>query len=420
MTTHIKPTLKEIVGGPSRVLTTLFNDPDYAKVANARVAAAMCRDVIETIAKVELRHMIMPVVREAYDMYVLVNGEFDALTVPRERDEWASGIDDAIENAMLPYEKMVTADWFGRHVIDTRLHVPVKPGQGAELDRFVSSFADNAWDMLVKYMDKKPDGKVEMETMSTLEIMAAVGVSQSDIETDAMTTNPQPEQQEEQPVSQEPVPTFAETAQRIREYVELSGIEAAQIPALLDNAVDDDDGLALSGLSMLGCTLPDREPLQMQAMTVGGGQALYDAILKEPVPYEGDAQAFAPVQTAAPAAPVLPPPVAPATPAAPVIQNAGTPAPAKPRGKKASGEPVAGSIPPQAFMLLRDHLKRKDEDVAASIGMSRQTLINYSKPTSKAHFVPDDTQRKALVDMIDNSVTALLEARAQIAVLPAV
>ncbi|MFN3295026.1 MAG: hypothetical protein ACK414_16530, partial [Gemmobacter sp.] len=98
---------------------------------------------------------------EAMDEYVLMNGERETLTA-EQQSEWDSGIDDVVEKLVEPYQQMVSADWIGKHTVDTRLHEP------GEAEKLVKSFGLEVYKQIAN--GRKPG-----------QLLSAVGIVQDEV-----------------------------------------------------------------------------------------------------------------------------------------------------------------------------------------------------------------------------------------------
>lgn len=399
-------TLSDITGGAVPVLSALADDPQFKSTRdlNPVVAMTMARNIAQQRALDLLMALVDIPLAEAYAMYVLTNGEHADCVDRNARDNWEAGIDDVVEAVFAPYEKNLSGDWLGRNTIDTRLHEAVD-----EHNKLVKSFADEVWKCLVNVIvDDETEGK-RVEELSTAKILSAVGVVRDDVET-LLKERPEPTVQMEQAHI---MSNLNEVLTKIKEFTEMAGMDEKNIVACLENAIDDDDGLASGGIQALGGDMADVEPLRMFAMQCEGespADDLYDLMngnVSETLvaPAEDDAAELAAMSgNAAPqspaGAPTLPPPV----------QNAGAPPKRRTsRSKAEAGMPTPGAVPARAFELIREHVKVKDEDVGSMLGVSRQTFINYTK--GKPVLVPSPEQKAALTGLIDTALKGLQEAR---------
>jgi DNA-binding XRE family transcriptional regulator len=422
--------IADITGGPVAVLSSLAAAPDFRNTRDISptVAMTMARKIAEANAEAHCIGLIGPAIQDAYDMHVLLNGEHADCADRAARDDWESGVDDAIEAVFLPYERALSAHWFGTHAIDTRLHVEVKEGETPQVTQLAKAFAKEVWNVLTHVIVEDENENKIVKELTTAQILSAVGIVKSDIEA-LIAERPEPTAKQEEAHR---MSNLADTLVTIGAYIAQNGAMAAR--GLLELAIDDDDGLAISGMSQLGGNMDDVEPLRLIAMEHGDQAVDYIIAMaqtpggvltpapdnltatqvrermddpdmgRDPAAAADEAAELAALMGEAPA------PVA-AIPASPgPVQNAGAPAPRKKRDAQAGGAVTAGAVPKEALALIRGHLKGKDEDIAAKMGVSRQTYINYGN--GKGTYVPSDEQKTALVQLVTEHRDALTQALA--------
>lgn len=401
----MKLSLAELTGGAGMILQSLSEDHTFrfTPKLNPVVAWTLARGIAQELAENAAIGLIKEPITEAYSMYVMTNGEYETLPDRATRDDWLSGLDDMVEAVLLPYEKLASADWFGRHVIDSRIWQkhPNQPDD-FEIGNLCDSFAEQVWKGLTFVFDTDEDGDRTVRELTTDEILAACGVTRGDVDA-LLKARPAPTAQDVQQAKAQTMAEFNDVVNRIGEYIEMSGMDEKTAVALLENAINDDDGIAASISAFGGMTLDDCEPLRLFAMEHNDDAAdeLY-AIIKAG-PYEtGDLPGAGELipETASGSIPLVALRGASAGPPLPLPPPPGMgapPAPAK-RGGRTKG-PVVGALPAAVFELIRTHVNVKDEDVGALLGVSRQTFINYAK--GKAQFVPSADQQDALIALLE-------------------
>jgi len=373
----------------SLVLAALAQHSQANKHLSPVVAMTIARTIVQDHVETFYRDMVENPLRGHYNLYVLANGERNDIpddTMPdrARRDEWDAGIDDVVEKVFAPYERCVSADWFGRNVIDTRLHERPAAGPDA-IHRLADSFAREAWQNLIHVLQDGEDGK-EVVELSTAKILSAVGVLRSDIE--ALLAE-QPDIQPEKEIMK-PMPDVSTT---LREFIELTGMSQPEVVALLENVLDSDEGLSMSGITQLGGDKEDAAALQkfVREQFEADASDLYNIIVNGATIYTppDEEEELAALMGGAPEVVMEPP-------GAPKVTNGAGPEP-KTRKRTPKGE-LVGAIPTKAWELIRMHVKTRDEDIGSMLGVSRQTFINYSK--GKPQLMPSQEQRKALLDLL--------------------
>ena len=381
---------------PAAVLERFIQHNQVTSKLNPVVGMTIARTIVQEQAENTLATMVENSLREAYAMYLLTNGEH--ADAGADRDNWEAGLDDVVEQVFLPYEKAVSADWFGRSVIDTRLNE--RPQTGADaFRRLALSFAAEVWHNLIHVLQDGEEGEKEVVELTTPKILSAVGIVRSDIE--ALIA----EQPETQPKGISMTKPMTEVTEDLKSFIEMSGMGQPDAVALLENAIDSDDGLALSGISQLGGTIDDanalrkfvREQFECDAADLYN-VIVHGATISAPASNgsDEDEDEEEEDEEAALAAMMgeLPPPIDPKL--------------VKHRKMRDNKEPLIGAIPVKAFQLIREFSNVRDEDVGAMLGVSRQTFINYSK--GKPQLMPSDEQRNALLAMLQAQRNGIDEA----------
>lgn len=82
-------------------------------------------DVVEAHFKSHVRDEVLVDLSDTLAMYEVNNGRYEDIPgspeYDRQRSEYESGLDDAVEKTLEPYEEHLSANWLGLHTIDTRL-----------------------------------------------------------------------------------------------------------------------------------------------------------------------------------------------------------------------------------------------------------------------------------------------------------
>lgn len=372
------------------------------------VAQAVARDCVKRIALEKLREYVRADVQELLDQQVMFNGEPDPDPVEKWRafqwDAWEVGQDDAIETYFdgLPRE-LLSSNFTG--TIGT---APLR--RAADVEKICERFADEAWRNLT-YHHNKDDEDTFGKEKTAGQILSSVGVTTPDIE--AMIAEHIPT--EETATKKDEVIMFdkAELLGEIRDNASMLGLldDHKQLRNAIDNAVDDDDGLAASGFDALGLDYTDDRRLTMQTMNMTFGvEGILNVVLKAG---EDEPTVVAPVYGVA----TIPAAAASGTIAVQgsAVETVSEPPPAKPaRAKKADPAPgVAepGRIPPFVLVALKDKTGMKAEDVATKLGTARTTFLNYC--SGKAALYANDSNRAIINELLDAQIATLTAAREQ-------
>lgn len=424
-------TLSTLAGGVPSLMEKFMSDPSIVasnKVSN-NVAAAVMRLIIEREATTHATAIAVPVVREAYDMYVMMNGAFDENADQAVKDDWESGLDDAIEAAFEPYKEALSASFLGEYTVDTRLHL------GEEhFDRLCAAFGNTVFNGLI--YDDEDD---ERPVLSDAKICSRAGIGMKLMRDELDAREPITEEQQKEHKTM----SLNETLTKLRAC---AGAEFNRNDYMdyMENAIDSDDGLAQSGISFMGGDMDDVRALREEAKNHGAAAAAALVEMLEALPFNATPAAPAPAEAPAPAsaddldmsafmtAPAEPeatPAPAPAgavaadsgdefdmsefmqpstpaeAPPAPVVTTETTEAPPPRKRAKAAPLGAPGSLAPELLLTIKAATGAADQDFANAIGVSRATWNNYLK--GKAAFVPDETQRQYVRTFVEERIAAL-------------
>lgn len=346
--------------------------------------------------------LITPELREALEMYRLINGDRDTSETP---DDWESGLDDVVEKMVEPYDDILTVNWCGRNTIDVNLETD------EDVMRWIASFATEGW--LVLTHDAE-----EGKPMTTQAVLDAVGLTRPYIE-EALTRRPTPVVVTDEP-AKENIMSDIYTAIN-RSIAKIGTPVPVDIGNILDNACDSDTGLAYSGFQMLGLDWNADYHSVRRFVEANPADYLDKLVaLYRAGPYNGAGEEL-PIEEAgeteeerearemaelmgeeAPSAPQKAPPAASVPLYTPNVPAASLKAPTvAPAGTiVASGEKVAAVLAD-----IKKALSVKDDDLAAIMGVSRATLNNIVN--GKGNPSMDDPTRERLRSFVGERTEAL-------------
>lgn len=347
---------------------------------------------------------IQPVLQEAYDSLLISAGERPE--APGDlQDDWDSAQDDAVEAALEPYERMLSVSWFGVNTIDCRLY---EDGGCGTLAR---SAAKEIWSTLTWRAAEENAGP-----MTGQETLDTIGITRDGVK--ALLAERIPPSDEV--VKEAQMYDRAKTLTKLHYTQPQYGGSLQAYKDDLELAWDADTILANGAISRLGGTVEMVPAFRAFAAEMSyDTDAMYDEIISTEhavSPLAADAgvadetddeadELAAMMGTAAPAAPPRAPP-----PSAPVAAKGPAPTARGVRAKAEAGVP-ANAIPGEVLAQIKEATGEKDETLATGVGVSRATFNNYVK--GKGTFVPDDTQRAFLSQMLYSkrqAITAALEA----------
>lgn len=392
--------LSAIVGTKESILEELAAKLTYAPSVSLAVCMNTAVDIVKRRAFAYLTDMVMPEVDNAYLELCVQAGEPAPDWIFARKENWGDAMDDKLEALIEPYAHLLSSDWTARYTIGSRLY-----DEGGK-EAWAEAFADEVYKNIT-YLHKRGE---EGAPKTAAQIMSSVGVVESDFDT-FMRSRPKATQQQQKEFEMSNLQT---TLDKLVQMQSMFGRTLNDVTGLVENAMDSDDGLALSGVSQLGGDNTDVTTLRLARSQGLTPQALVQAILTGVPPVL--AQAASPVQAPQAPAPVAPPEMdlsqfmggapAPAAPAAPAVQQTAEP----PKRTRTKQTPPTGALPPRVFDILKDHTGIKSEELGAAIGVSRQTFDNYAK--GKAHCTPTSETLTYLRGMIDGKIKLLQEAAA--------
>jgi hypothetical protein len=389
----------------------------------AELAMIECRAITEKLTKERAAAMIRPQIEEAVSTHEMV---YDTYEGSEDQEAWTDEMDNAIETLLDSYSDSVTQDFIGRFCVSTRFHIPVARGMKSEAQTLAEAFANDVWRVLIHDSD---EDAAPPRVLSTAKILSAVGIVKDDLVElmgDMPANAPQVQQKEDKPMRD-----INEILNEVHAYLD-GEIDDKTVKDLFDMAIDSDDGLALSGVVPMGLDMDSVPTLRLFATKFGSAAPDEFVTALKGAPYEAEPTdsandvALEVLDEAAaegdetdpemrellglPPLPAAPP--ATATPAIAGIRNRPPGVPAPP---PLPGTPVPGPVDKRALTLIREHVKMKDDDVASGIGVSRQTYINYADPAKKATLVASPEQAAFLLQIVDDALAGLQEARVLLA-----
>lgn len=406
-----KFTWAEVSGGPNTLIPA-FKLAAAKRRIDLDACVAVASGIAQMLARTTLANVIEPQLEECKEAYEIVNGAYDGSV----GDEWESGADDATEGILTEYEKSLSASWMGVNCVDVHMQ------DEDYVSRITGGFVNDAMAELLHDGSEKPDDP-DTRVKTHAKILSACGVVKSDLvpfcHREAVDVITEEDSEALQTAHAAATAQEAISMEHIYNAVQAAiddgTVTESEVAGLFDNASDSDDGLALSGVMLLGLDQSAIPALRAYAREQGNDAPDEFAFMVSMAPYavtavetDGSAELdedaeFLRSQGIDPGPTLqaleLAPPVMPAITVAP-------PAVVPPRAL--NRPPVNGELPARAIMLLRQYIKMKDEDMAAIVGVSRQTYINYEK--GKAKLVLNDAQRDALVVVCNDYMTALREA----------
>jgi len=354
--------LQDLIGGKEEVILAAMQNPGLAPKRRPNIEQALkaVAGEVEYRVKQCVAKDVLPKIQDAYDMYVLMNGEFEDVGevegqdadedfIKSSQDEYGAGLDDEVEKLLEPLEQHLSADWLGRNTIDTQLW-----NEGA-IERLAESVGKEVFKQLS--YGKSPS-----------QVLSNAGIVATDVD---IYFEQHLNQTQEKPMSNGD-DTLATIAAKIKQRVG-EGFDVSEVYADIELVCEDDEILAGGALARLGLEQSDYEAVQMATLDYGDDTAetLYNLVNE-----------------------------------ATLEKKAAKPA--KPKKDAVPAAKVDNAIDAQVLQLLKEHSAVKDTDMSARLGVSRATYNNWLN--AKNAFVPDADQFTILRDQIVENVNGLLEA----------
>lgn len=377
----------EDVVTPARILEDAFAHPSLRiKVRSTKrpdidLALKTVLKTVEMSFASAMADRIRAEMQPEYDMYVLVNGEFEDA---EDQGAWEAGIDDVVERVCEAHQKYLSADWLGRNTIGTSLHMP------GGMDKFCASFG-------LEFFKELTHGK------SPNKIMSNAGIPTAMVEK-ALAAHLKKAETEKETMSKNDDDALSAVISKIAEHVG-ADYDVMTVYEDLDLVSDEEDVLAHGAAPRLGLNLDDVATLQGERLIHGSGTAdVLAEMLKakfNPVEEEKGTKSKGKGKAKVEAKPA--PVEKPKT-------SARKPAKVEPEPEPEIDDESAdaeGNIDPIVLAALKE-CGAQDTKMAEAIGVSRATYNGYAN--GKAAFIPNAEQWDVLRGEVVFRINKLLEA----------
>lgn len=379
--------LSDVIGdGLEVLLYKAFEMPKMRVTARTKVNPDIddlqkaCLKAIEDYVVREYSIASRKAIEDAWELFTLTEGEYEDA---ENKDDWESGFGDKLEEAITPWEPILSADWLGKNTI---------------------GIAFNAQKDIVEYCNKLGKEAYKMITygMKPDEILAQAGIEQADIEA-RLEKHINPTAEEREQMQEQQNKQLDEIAAIIAERVG----KDFNVMAVYDDinmAGDSDDGLALGAGQRIG--LNANQVAILQSEFVVHDTDLADIVLRAIENHHKSGKGKARK------APAAKPPAADHK--LPKAVNAPAPDTRVMHGKRGGAEDDSADHEGEMSMNVFDALKHCGVDqgaMAQALGVSRATYNNYSN--GKTPCTPNEQQfgviRQEVVDRINKLHEALAE-----------
>lgn len=361
--------IQELLGEKGDIIERAMANPGLAPKRKPTIEQAMkaVAAEVEFAASQNVEKSVLPIIQDMYDTYTLMNGEYEDVGVPAdgsdvdedtqkaEREEYASGLDDAFELCLEQYEPMLSANWLGTNTIDTRLWEP------------------NAVVTMARSVAKEVFKSLSYQK-TPAQVLSNAGIVQADVEIyleQHLTQTPE----KDKAVAEASDTTLDDVVTKIRAQIG-ADFDQMEVYSDIELALDDDEILANGAGKRLGLDDDDVQQLQMAALEFGDDTA--DEIMTR--------LAAAPVEK-------------------PKRER-------KPKDTTPASAPKEGAVDADVLILMKNHGSTQDTKMSAALGVSRATYNNWLN--KKNPFNPDGDQYTALRDELVGNINGLLEALAKL------
>ena len=349
-----------IPGGPDALMAEVLAAPIFAPgkgadltIFQAKLAQQLKKTFVQTCAK----HVYTDLMDEVCGFEVKTQRYED---IPEEqahaRGDYESAVDDLVEKALEPYDDALSADWLGKHTIDTKLW----------LDPDIAETRPETW-ALAERAAKEMYKQITHEK-SAAQVFASAGLIDSKVRAafDARLSIENEEQGTDMTDKpKEYTAVIAKMHDRLGKDFDIMSVFSDVEQAMYDT----DATIKASAQDRIGLLDDDCDALFMVALSVEDPvQTVID-----------DLQAYKPARKRAAK---------------------------KPKDEQPAGDGMGG------VLAALKHCGVGDTAMANDLGVSRSTYTNYIK--GKTPFVPDVEQAPLLREALVERANMMLEALAQL------
>lgn len=346
--------IQDLSGEPQQVIAEAFEDKTLAPRRNPDIQQVntIVHKTVKERAIQRAFNDVYAVVKEMCDNYTSLNGDYE--DIPEERrDDYESGLDDALEKALEPFDAHISANFYGTMTIDSRL-----------------------WESLAVHKWCKEAAKEVFKEMTygktPAQVLSNAGITQEMMQS-ALDRNSTSETE----TTMSEINTLDDVATQIAATVG-KGYDVMAMDENVTAAQDDDPVTANAAGARLGL-----RPAAVQVLQFGfieHGTDLTDVLIGK---VDAALEAEKPKSKS------------------------------KAKRAKKTDEPAPADAVSQTVMeTIKNHSSAKDNDVAEGVlNVSRGTFNSYVK--GKSHFVPEGDQinelRKLLIHDLNPLAAALAE-----------
>lgn len=358
--------IQDIIGDKDDLLTSAMAHPGLHPKRKPTIETAMkaVQSEVERRVMQNFAKQYEPLLEDVYATYTFENGEFEQVEA-EARDDYGSGVDDAVEALLEPITELLSQDWLGKNTIDTRLW------EKGEASKLAQSIGKEVYKTLT--YNKEP-----------LQVLSNAGIVKADVEIYFEGHMAQKDDKEKQAMADAAEQTLESVCALIKAHVG-ADFDVLTVFDDIADVLDSDEIISEAAGARLGIDKDGVAALQMAELEFGEetAQKIVDAINAA----EGAKEK-------------------PKRNSKPKDKPAETPAGTTATATDHSGEQITATV----LELLKENGGAKDTEMSAALGVSRGTYNNWIN--GKTPFVPSDDQRATLRDQIVKNLNGLHEALA--------
>lgn len=347
--------VQDLSGDPADVIAEAFTDKSLAPRRNPDIqqVSTIVMKTVKARAIKRAHEIIQKDADEVFGNYTSVNGDYENVA-EETRGDYESGLDDAAEKLLEPYDAYISANWYGINTIDTRL-----------------------WESLAIYKWCASAAKEIFKEMTygktPVQVMSNAGITNKMMQ-EALDANATSTTQEETSMT---IENLDDVAKRVAQTIG-KGYDVMNLDAEVNAAQDTDAVVANAAGARIG--LDPSATMILQMACIEHGDALTDVLIGK-------------VDEALAA------------------EKPKKKKPARNRKKTADDTPPVDAVDTRVMVAIKGHSSAKDNDVAEGVlNVSRGTFNSYVKGAS--HFIPEGNQINDLRNLLLHDINPLLEALA--------
>jgi hypothetical protein len=338
-----------------------FNSPSirHRKEYFWEEAAPILAKITEKLVSSKIKDDSFQSLKPVLETHIFMYGEYDTTETTDNKDKWEAELDQAVELAIAPWEKGLSADWLGLNLVGTEIKTE------NDLHDFCLKLAKEYYKQLVhdnKTRKKKADAKIlSNANIISVDFLARWQEFVSRDKTKAL-------------------PTFDNVVIKIAKHLGMN-FNVMQTLEFIDLALSDDDILSQGAANSLGITIEDLHALQGEQM-VRGFELPDEIILACENYYKDEANIKAKKSLA--------------------------------KGKPRKPEELLVNSPDRLSLRVWDSLRlgTKDDNVASMLNISRTTVQSHG--AGRTGFVPTKDQKDLIREVIRDKINAALLALAEL------